>query len=73
MLFQRRVREGLIDRNDIERGDFKEMRVRAMLMSGGREFQTEGTAERSVIAIVPGSKEESGGMKLEGCKVGDCV
>lgn len=30
------------------------MRVQVMLMSGGREFQTEGTAKRSVIALVPG-------------------
>lgn len=39
-----------------------------MLMSGGREFQTEGTAKMSVIGVVTGSKEETeeaGGMRGE--------
>lgn len=42
-----------------EQGDLKEMKVQAMLMSGGREFQMKETAERSVIAVVAGSKEET--------------
>lgn len=36
-----------------------------MLTSEGREFPTEGTAKRSVIAVVPGSKRESGRVRSE--------
>lgn len=37
-----------------------------MLMSGGKEkFHTEGAAKRSVIAVVSGSKRESGRTRLE--------
>lgn len=36
-----------------------------MLKSGGKEFQTDGTGKRSGIAVVPGSTEESGRMRLE--------
>lgn len=49
-----------------EQGDLKEMRVQAILMSGGRELQTEGTAKKSVITVVPKSKGESGRTRMEG-------
>lgn len=45
-------------RMTFEQGDLKKLRVQAMEMSRGREFQTEGTAKRTVRGIVPGSKGE---------------
>lgn len=53
-------------RMTFEQRVLKEMRVQAMLMSGGREFWTEGTAKRSVITVVPKSTGESGRTRLEG-------
>lgn len=44
MLFQGIVGRASLIRMTFEQGDLKEMRVQDMLMSGGREYQTDGTA-----------------------------